>query len=125
MDIADISSTSIGTSVPSSGVRTEIATAHSRAFVVGGALHPQKSKRENQGTGRKRKRKTNINEGHWCSMTSPTNIRTEKHDHESKPSYNPILTSGQVGRAGLTEEIDINIDMYTSLLQARGFACRV
>jgi len=48
-------------------------------------------------------------------MTSPTNIRTDKHDHESKPGYNPILTSGQVGRTGLTEEIDINIDMYISI----------
>jgi len=40
MDIADVSSTSIGTIVPSSGVRTEIATAHSCASVVCGALHP-------------------------------------------------------------------------------------
>ena len=150
MDIADVSSTSIGTIVPSSGVRTEIATAHSCASVVCGALHPPPSqkrrKREKQGTERKRKRKTNIKillvyfnkwrvnehtklsvsrslplhpfprtKGHWYSMTSPTNIRTDKHDHESKPGYNPILTSGQVGRTGLTEEIDINIDMYISI----------
>jgi len=60
MDIADVSSTSIGTSVPSSGVRTEIATAHSCASVVGGALHPHPSphkKRKREKTGNRKKKK--------------------------------------------------------------------
>jgi hypothetical protein len=65
IDIIDVSSTSIGTSVPSSGIRTEIATAYSCGFVVGGALpHStpplhKSGKTETQET--ERKRKININ----------------------------------------------------------------